>query len=283
MSTLEQRVFKQGSTTYYWSSKFFPKAVRGDVFKLYSFVRVIDDYVDEVPQHVARFERQRKTWRRALTVPQFDAQPHRTDTLDTRVIKNMVALNRTYHFDPAWVEAFWDSMQADLQPKPYPKLADSLRYVYGSAEVIGLMMSTIMDLPSKAYKAARMQGRAMQWINFIRDIAEDTAVGRCYFPQEDLKRFGLKDLHEKTARAHPDRFQEFIGFQIARYRRWQTAAEAGYHYIPRRLRTPLRTAAQMYNWTAAEIAKDPLMVFDGKVKPSAFRVTHNAVLASFQR
>lgn len=41
----DEEIFKKGSTTYYWSSKFFPKKVRKDVLKFYSFVRVVDDYV----------------------------------------------------------------------------------------------------------------------------------------------------------------------------------------------------------------------------------------------
>ena len=45
-----QSIFRAGSRTYYYSTLFFPPEVKQDVFTLYSFVRVADDYVDSVPQ-----------------------------------------------------------------------------------------------------------------------------------------------------------------------------------------------------------------------------------------
>ncbi len=66
-SSIEKDIFQKGSTTYYWSSKFFPAAVRDDVFKLYSFVRVADDYVDQLPPQAAKFHALRKAWDQAKT------------------------------------------------------------------------------------------------------------------------------------------------------------------------------------------------------------------------
>ncbi len=59
---IERDIFKKGSTTYYFSSKFFAKGVRDDVFKLYSFVRVVDDYVDMIPPDVESFKYIIRRW-----------------------------------------------------------------------------------------------------------------------------------------------------------------------------------------------------------------------------
>jgi len=264
----EKAIFKNGSTTYYFSSKFFPKAVRDDVFKLYSFVRVADDYVDSIPAHADKFLALRASWDAAKADPAFDTSVSPNDSVDERVIKNMVFVTRKYGYDLAWVESFLDSMQADLDKKRYKTINDTLWYIYGSAEVIGLMMSKIMGLPHAALEAAKLQGRAMQFINFLRDIDEDNCLGRCYFPAEDLKRFGLTDLK------YPEEgdFDGFMRFQLDRYEQWQTEAYDGFEYIPRRLRIPLQTAVDMYNWTAREIEKDPSIVFRQKVKPKKSRV-----------
>jgi phytoene synthase len=144
--------------------------------------------------------------------------------------------------------------------------------VYGSAEVIGLMMSRIMGLPKEAYSAAKYQGRAMQWINFIRDIQEDNELGRCYFPQDELKKYGLKNLSKTSAEQDPEAFKDFMLFQIARYDEWQSKAREGFEYIPKRLLAPLKTAVDMYDWTARQIAVEPMIVFDKKVKPSKQQV-----------
>jgi phytoene synthase len=277
MSSVEQTIFRNGSTTYYWGSRFFPKAVRADVFKLYSFLRVADDYVDSVPAQADEFHALRTAWQQAATDTGFDTTPTATDTIDRRVIKNIVAVSRAYDFEPAWLEAFWDAMQADLSPQNYRTLRQSLGYTYGSAEVVGLMMAKIMGLPPESYAAAKLQGRAMQWINFIRDVEEDNRMSRRYFPLTDLQKFQLPDLQEATARKYHDNFAQFMRFEIARYREWQAQAEQGMHFIPGLLRPALRTAAAMYDWTAGEIERDPLIVFTRKVKPTKARTLRSGV------
>lgn len=272
MSSLEKSIFKQGSTTYYFSSKFFPKPIRHDVFRLYSFVRVADDYVDSMPQNKKEFEILYQRWQDAAEDPAFNTEPDKHDGVNERVIKNMVALSRKYDFEPEWTDAFLSSMRADLTNKRYATLDGSLWYVYGSAEVIGYMMARILALPDVAMEYAALQGRAMQWINFIRDLHEDTALGRCYFPEEDLERFGLSDPSEKTARTDTDAFERFIKFQLKRYQLWQSEAAAGYLHIPKRLRVPLGTAADMYDWTAREIREDPMIVFRRQVRPKKLQI-----------
>lgn len=269
---LERTIFRDGSTTYYWSATFFPREVRADVLRLYSFVRVADDYVDGRPPKRAAFKALRRHWQAASTDPHFDPTPAPEDTIDERVIKNMVAVHRKYAFDPAWVTAFLDSMQMDLDGHEYQTIDDTLQYMYGSAEVVGLMMAKIMNLSPEAYEAAKLQGRAMQFINFLRDVAEDNELGRQYIPQEDLDRFELPDLSEQTARENPAAFKKLMQYELARYQRWQADAIVGLAHVPVRLRIPLKTAIDMYNWTGKQIAQAPLRVYDRKVKPKKGRV-----------
>jgi 15-cis-phytoene synthase len=275
--SLEKSIFKIGSTTYYFSSKLFPKTIRGDVHKLYSFVRVADDYVDSIPQNKKEFKILKTLWQEAADSNNYDTTHHKGDSLNIRVVKNIKQLVDTYNFELAWVDAFLDSMQADLDKKSYTSLDGSLWYVYGSAEVIGLMMAKIMGLSESSHNAAELQGRAMQWINFIRDINEDNILGRSYFPEEDLKRFGLKDLSKNTADANPKAFRDFINFQIKKYHAWQREAEGGFKYIPARLRIPLETAVDNYNWTARQIANNPMIVYEKKVKPSKLRIVRSGM------
>lgn len=279
--SLEKQIFKQGSTTYYFSSKFFPKNIRQDVFKLYSFVRVADDYVDSIPQNKKEFKILKTLWHEVTDSKEFDITHHKSDSLNERVVKNMAYLVRKYELDQAWVDAFLDSMQADLDKKTYTSLDGSLWYVYGSAEVIGLMMAKIMGLPKKAFSSAAVQGRAMQWINFIRDINEDNALGRCYFPSDDLRKFGLKNLTKQTVIDNPKAFKDFTDFQLKRYHSWQREAQKGYHHIPKRLRIPLETAVDNYNWTARKIANNPSGIYEKKIKPTKSRVLAIGIKQTF--
>lgn len=275
--SLERTIFRQGSTTYYWSSTFFPRSIRDDVFRLYSFVRTVDDCVDVIPPKRAAFKKLRRDWEKATADPHVDTTPRVDDTIEDRVVKNMIAVQRKYAFDPAWVAAFFASMQSDLDGRQYETIDDTLAYIYGSAEVIGLMMAKIMNLSPSAYEAAKMQGRAMQFINFLRDIAEDNALGRQYIPQEDLARFKLPDLSQETARRHPAPFKKLMHFELARYEAWQVEANAGLLHIPVRLRIPLKTAIDMYNWTGGRIAQSPALVYDRKIKPKKSRVLRSGI------
>lgn len=269
---MEQAIFQKGSTTYYWSSKFFPPSIREDVFRFYSFVRVVDDYVDQPASDVKSFNRIRTLWTGAISDEAFDVSPQAADTVDARVIKNIVYIVRKYDCPVEWVESFFDSMQMDIDHRKYQTISNVLEYIYGSAEVIGLFMSKIMGLPTEAYQFAKMQGRAMQFVNFIRDIREDNELGRQYFPVEDLQKHGLKSLQQSEIMDNPESFRLFLLEQINRYNLWQAEANKGFAYIPRKLRVPLRTAVDMYNWTARQIEKDPQIVLSKKVKPTKQRV-----------
>lgn len=273
----EQKIFKKGSTTYYFSSRFFPKKVRDDVYRLYSFVRIADNYVDDTPAQPKKLLALEKSYESATSNHAFDAIAHKWDDIDTRVIKHIVRLQHKYKFDKSWVEAFFKSMKMDTEKKVYKTIDDSLTYVYGSAEVIGLMMAKVLRLPEESYEYAKAQGRAMQWINFIRDIDEDNKLGRCYFPASELKKYGLKNLTREEAHEKPEQFKKFIQAQIKRYKKWQSEADKGLHYIPERLQVPVKTAIDMYNWTAKKIEKDPLLVFSQKVKPRKRQVIRRVI------
>lgn len=276
MESLEETIFKNGSTTYYWSSKFFPKGVRDDIFKLYSFVRVVDDYVDQEKPDKKSFEYIERRWK--TTKKNLGGKIKRADdSVAEKVLSNIAYIVHRYECDPDWVDSFLKSMRMDLDGKKYKTNDDVLEYVYGSAEVIGLFVARILKLPQKAYEFAKLQGRAMQYINFIRDIREDEKLGRCYFSKDDLITFGLKDLSQHETSKKPAEFREFIEYQVGRYQEWQKEAKKGFKYIPRRPRIAVKTAADMYLWTAKKITDDPSVVFDKKVKPSRHRVLRRGI------
>jgi len=144
--------------------------------------------------------------------------------------------------------------------------------------VIGLCMARILDLPEQSLSSAAMLGRAMQYINFIRDIEEDNTLSRRYLPLEESS---LGSLHHEEVIKQPTEFSAFILKQLQRYASWQKEAAKGYKYIPRRYRIPIMTAADMYCWTAKEIKKNPMIIFDKKVKPSKIRILMRGIFHIF--
>lgn len=257
--TPQFRLFHRGSRTYFNSTIFFPPEVRREVFVLYGFVRKADNFVDAIPQQGEAFERYCQQYRAALggTV---SGDP---------VIDDFVSLMRARSIAPEWVEAFLHSMRMDLTKDTYRTIGESLEYIYGSAEVVGLCMVQIMGLAPTAHLAARMLGRAMQYINFIRDIDEDNSFGRTYLPLDETT---LPSLRQDDVFQDPGEFRRFIVAQLDRYDQWQQQAADGFNLMPTRYRIPVKTAADMYHWTGRVIRRDPFVVFQRKVKPGRMRI-----------
>lgn len=262
------QIFKQGSRTYFYSSLFFPMKIRSKVFILYAFVRKADNLVDLIPQDKKGFYK---------FVDDFENCWNGEETGDI-VIDSFVVLAKNNGFKKTWIDAFLKSMEMDLKHKIYYTLDDTLEYIYGSAEVIGLFMAKILGLSERSYENAQYLGRAMQYINFIRDIHEDNKLNRLYFPKDELEKFDLENLKKDYVFNHKDSFKDFIDEQLNRYCGWQEWAEMGYNFIPKRFLIPIKTASEMYKWTGKKIHEDPFMIYQLKVKPMVSQIVVNTMV-----
>lgn len=249
----KNQIFKDGSKTFYYASRFFPAGKRQDVATLYAFVRLPDNYVDRIPQLPDEFYSFRKLYEQSASA-----------VTGNKVIDDFRALQLRKHFKQAWIEAYLDAMERDLSENVIRTETDMLDYVHGSAEVVGLMMSRILDLPENLDEYAIKLGRAYQLINFIRDVDEDITFGRTYFPEEDLKKFGIYPLTKESIYRHQQEFSDMMRFQIQRFRTWHTEAMSGVSAMPYRYRVPVLTASAQYLWTASVIDRDPMTVMEQK-------------------
>lgn len=261
------QIFKSGSKTYFYSSVFFPITVRSRVFVLYSFVRKADNFVDSVPQDKDGFYRFKNDFYKRL----------KGEKVEDIVIESFVSLMKKFDIKKEWVDSFFESMEMDINKKIYTNLDEIIKYMYGSAEVIGIMMCRIMGLEGESYHYATNLGRAMQYINFIRDINEDNELGRLYLPLDILKRYGLNSLNYEEVLKKQEKFKEFLRDQLDLYFKWQNVGEKGYKYIPRYLLVPIKTASDMYKYTAKKIYDDPLIVYRIKVKPRIRKIVFTGI------
>ena len=263
---IQKKLFLEGSRTYYNATKFFPRYVRERVTILYAFVRRADNIVDSLQQDAEAFDRfylEYKKLRQLALAGTFDYEG--TDP----VIAAFVHLSVLCNFDPSWTEAFFHSMRLDLTKREYNTLEETLEYMYGSAEVIGLLMARIMELPDEALNGARMLGRAMQYINFLRDIEEDNTLGRRYIPLDAVP---FCNLLETETRKYPRDFEKFMRRELMRFLEWQAEAENAFGYLQRNCRMAIYTASDMYLWTAEQLYDNPWLVYKGSVKPGKTRI-----------
>ncbi len=275
----KKSVFKNASTTYYYSSMFFPKKIWEKVATLYVYVRLADDYVDSIPQDAKGFAAFVAATQDAFLEKSIDSHPNAEHiTAFTKLIKS--------HAIPvSWVTDFLRAMQSDLTSTgegiEYSTRKQLDHYIFGSAEVIGLMMCKLLNLPKEAYSAAKKQGNAMQYLNFIRDIAEDCSLNRVYIPQESRTQFGLSNCSDFLT-APSGKFESMIRAELAHYYKLQKEANLGFRYIPYRYRVPIATAAELYQWTAKCIEDNPKIVFEKKVKPTKVRIIFTLLKMSIQ-
>jgi phytoene/squalene synthetase len=179
-------ITKSYSTSFSSGIRLFDKSLRGPIRAIYSFARYADEIVDTFHNEdklelLDEFQDE--------TFKAIDRGLSLNPVLD--VYQNIV---NKYSIDHDQITAFFDSMRMDLDTKKFDEVSYN-KYIYGSAEVIGLMcLKVFCNGDQKNYDDleyyARSLGSAFQKINFLRDIKADFEErGREYFPTLDFNNF----------------------------------------------------------------------------------------------
>ena len=174
------------STSFASAIRMLHKDLRKPVFNIYGFVRFADEIVDTFHD-----------FDKVALLAQFKTETY--DAIQRRISLNPIlnSFQRTvndYNIDLKLVDAFFHSMEMDLGRKIYD-CQGYREYIYGSAEVVGLMCLYIFcegnkELYDKLESAARSLGAAFQKVNFLRDIKADyNGLARVYFPGCDFNNF----------------------------------------------------------------------------------------------
>jgi len=280
----EQKSLKKYRSAYYWSVKFFPKTARDDMFKFYSFVQIVDDCTDVETANKKQFAYIEKRWKHIKKHLAKGHVPAKVEETPVEyALANIAYVVHRYRCDADWVDAFLFSKRWDLELHQNKSFKDMQQYMYGSSEVIGLFIARILNLPEEALQSARLQCRALQILDFLRNLQHDTAQGKMYFPLNEIKMHGLKTISYEEALAKPNMFTDFVQSQLLRYATWQTEANKGLYLIPKKLRVPMQTTVDAYNQTAQHIKNDPTIVFKHKVKLSKRNIIYRAVKNSVKK
>jgi len=183
---LSKLTTKNYSTSFSLGVSLLQKEYRLPIYAVYGFVRVADEIVDTF--HDQDKERKLSEFRR-------DTYQAIVDGMSTNpILHSFQWVVNEYNIDHHLIEAFLESMEMDLTQKEYTP-EEFQKYVYGSAEVVGLMcLRVFYKDQDDAYNAlihpARKLGEAFQKINFLRDIHSDYEErGRFYFPGVDMHSF----------------------------------------------------------------------------------------------
>ena len=244
---------KNYSTSFSMGVRILDKKYRAAIYAIYGFVRFADEIVDT-------FHDKDK----AVLLKEFRQQTY--DAIKTKMSTNPILhgfqwVVNTYSIDRELIDAFLHSMEMDLHKKEF-SLEEYQEYIYGSAEVVGLMcLRVFYEDREEEYEAllpaARKLGEAFQKVNFLRDIRSDLHDrGRVYFPEVDIDNFTVQD----KSKIEQEIWEDFQG------------AFPGIKSLNKEVRLGVYLAYRYY----LELLKKIQSVTPGEVQKTRFRVSNTS-------
>jgi phytoene synthase len=194
-----QRVTRARAKNFAYGIMVLPREKRRAIAAVYAFAREVDDVADgDLPleEKRARLE----TLRAALDDPPAD--PMHVALTDARA---------RFGIPRAALAALVDGGLQDLEQSRYATFDELRGYCEKVAGAVGVACVAVYG--SDDIERAMTLGIALQLINIMRDVAEDDALGRVYLPQDELDRFGVRELGRVT----PE-WRSFMAFQAERAR-----------------------------------------------------------------
>lgn len=265
--------------TFFLATRLLSPAQRPAVHALYGFARRADDVLDGFDP---RTTAQRADELQGLATSLFTRLVENQHNGDDPVLDAVVHTARKYHLDWQLFDDFLASMRMDLTITDYPDRAALDRYMYGSAEVIGLqllpVLGTVVPREEAAPHAAAL-GKAFQLTNFLRDIDEDLTRGRVYLPADELAAHGVdRDVLTwcQQNRRTDLRLRAALTEQHALTRRIYDHAERGIPLLHPRSRPCIRAALTLYSEILDRIEDMHFAVFAKRATVSTSRRLHVA-------
>ena len=197
---ISHHVTRRYSTSFSLGIKLFHPSIRNAIYAIYGFVRYADEIVDSFGQYD-----------RAVLMDEFIRDYNLA--IERKISLNPI-LNSFQHILHKYdlkelSDIFLESMMMDQHKSDYHSREDYEKYIYGSADVVGLMcLKVFVDGDVKEYNAlkgyATKLGSAFQKVNFLRDFrADNELLGRSYFPN-----VAFDDLNEKATKEIIDEIRE---------------------------------------------------------------------------
>jgi 15-cis-phytoene synthase len=182
----------QHGRTFFLATRLLAPQQRPAVHALYGFARRADDILDDFDPSVPTTVRAEQL--QSLATKLFNRLVAGATDDNDPALAAVVHTARKYGIPWELFDDFLGSMRMDLTTTDYPDRAALDRYMYGSAEVIGLQMLPVLGtvcVREEAAPYAAALGKAFQLTNFLRDIDEDLERGRIYLPADELAVHGV--------------------------------------------------------------------------------------------
>lgn len=232
---------RNGSLSFSLASRLFSEPLRNAAHLLYLWCRHADDSVDDAgsPEEA----RQRLDELFARTNAALDDEQSANEEAPFAAIRYLA---RTYGIPRHYFLELLEGMRMDVENYAYRTKSDLILYSYRVAGCVGLIMTHIMKLSSEgALKHACDMGIAMQLTNIARDVAEDYAMGRIYFPSVWMDEVGTtpSELLQKGRRRE---LLELVAHLLKEADARYASGRAGLKFLPLKAAFAVGAAASVY-------------------------------------
>lgn len=205
------KVTKAYSTSFSSAVKMLAPSIRQDIYNIYGFVRFADEIVDTFHDYdkEALFSQFENELNLALN-QKISLNP---------ILNSFQHTVNKYNIPMKLIDAFMHSMKLDLHKSVYTTVEEYNQYIYGSADVVGLMcLKVFVNGDNQKYEelkhSAMRLGSAFQKVNFLRDLKADYEdLSRTYFPNTDLSRLDETSKQQIIAEIQADFDAGFEGIQ----------------------------------------------------------------------
>ena len=246
-------------TSYFISTYFFPKLIRERTWVLYAFVRHSDEIVDTEEKDPETARQKLHAWKNEW------AKAYAGETNVHPILRANAILWKECSIPFEYSDIFLDAMLQDTTKSRYKTYAELEAYMYGSATIVGYMMSYIIGFTDGTLVHAKALGEAFQLTNFLRDIQEDFARGRIYIPQEDWNLYNVteEDFKNKTM---SNAMKELVLHEIKINEQLYDNGLAGIPLLDKRGRRAVRIALYLYKEIMEQIKENPERIWRERVR-----------------
>ena len=264
-------IARSAAKNFYYGFVVLPQRKRNALSAVYAFMRRCDDITDDNTLSPDDRHNKLAEWldkvHRALA-----AQP-----TDDPVLLALTDAQRTYQIPIGLLDQLAYGTAADLdyaQPEPpadavarYQTFEELRQYCYGVASVVGLVCIKIFGYRDPAAEAlAERCGLAFQLTNIIRDVKEDAAIGRVYFPQEDLAQCGLSAADLAAPNVDVARVRPLLAMEADRARDCYSAGDELIPLVNEDSQPALWVLITIYRRLLEKIASNQYDVFSERVR-----------------
>lgn len=252
---------KRHGKSFWFASLFLPQKAAADAARLYAFCRTMDDLADV-----------------AVTLESRASLAQVRSDLSSGVstipeVLDFLALAKQYDMPCEAADYLITTFIQDATIKLHIEDEDELvRYCYGVAGTVGLLMSPILGAdPYRSGEAAMHLGIAMQMTNIARDVLEDARNGRRYLPGcwvQQTTAEQIQDALEIHSSASRESVAEAVDRLLGVADQYYASATMGFNLIPSRTRRGIEIAASVYREIGTILRRRRFAWWNGRVSVS---------------